>query len=100
MQTNAGGASALFRTLLERHLYNPENGLRTTGLPLNAAGRLYLIHAVFGGLSGDGDRWKLSLECKGASGFEPCPKCENVWPRDSNMAHRDLGHVEISHGIK
>lgn len=100
MQKIAGGASALFRTLLERQLYNPENGLRTVGLPLSIAGRLYCVHAVFGGLSGDGDSWKLILECKGASGLKPCPKCWNVWSRDSDMAHRLAGHVEISHGIK
>ena len=86
MQRIAGGASALFRILLERQLYNPENGLRTAGLPLSIAGRLYLVHAVFGGLSGDGDSWKLILECKGASGLKPCPKCWNAKRRHPKQA--------------
>ena len=100
MQKIAGGVSTLFRILLERRLYNSENGLRTVGLPLSIAGRLYLVRAVFDGLSGDGDMWKLMLGCKGANGLKPCPKCWNVWSRDSDMAHRLVGHVEIFHGIK
>ncbi len=91
-----GGASALFASLILRQLYAVEDGLATAGVCVIINDTIYVLFASFHCLVSDGDAWKVIVEAKGASSLRPCPVCQNVWRKNSRLAHRRAGHIEIS----
>ncbi len=91
-----GGASRLFSILLRQQLHNEEDGLGRCGCPLTIGDESFLLFGRFRAFLGDGDSWRMVLECKSASGLRPCPFDRNVWAKGSRLAHRKPGHVEIT----
>ena len=96
MKRIPGGASRLFRVLLERMLFHPEHGLKTVGLAVTLHGSPVILFASFSAFFGDGDSMKILLEIKGAAGSRPCFWCSNVWNKGSALRRFGEGQVDIS----
>jgi hypothetical protein len=89
-----GGWSYMLRLLLERMLFG-QSGLSTVGLPIKVGGQDRLLFAKLTNLLTDGDGHRMGWDWKGASSLKPCWKHFNVFKKDSGLAHRKPGYVEI-----
>lgn len=88
------GWSTLLSRYLRLHLLGA-SGITGAGAPIVIDGQPRLLFAKLVNLLSDGDGLKQCLEWKGASGLKPCFRHFNVWRKDSDLAHRREGHVEI-----
>jgi len=70
--------------------------IQTVGIAFTYYGRSYTIFARLTNLVADGEGLKLGLDVKGHSGIRPCTRCQNVLRKDSGLAHRRPGFVEIT----
>jgi hypothetical protein len=90
----AGGWSHLLALYLKKQLLGP-SGLATAGVPLMLNGQVVLIFARLTNLLSDGDGLRSAFNWKGASGLKPCFKHFNVFNKNTDLAARDPGYVEI-----
>jgi hypothetical protein len=90
----AGGWSHLLALYLKKQLLGP-SGLATAGVPLTLNGEVVLIFAKLTNLLSDGDGLRQAFNWKGASGLKPCFKHFNVFNKNTDLAARDPGYVEI-----
>jgi hypothetical protein len=84
----------MLRLLLERML-SGQSGLSTVGVPVRIGGQDRLLFAKLTNLLSDGDGHRMGWDWKGASSLKPCWKHFNVFKKDSGLAHRKPGFVEI-----
>ena len=89
-----GGWSSMLRHYLQRQLFGA-CGLASAGVPLVLGGRSHLLFAEVSNFLSDGDGFMKALCCKGASGLKPCFIHDNVFKKDSDLAHRREGFCEI-----
>jgi hypothetical protein len=89
-----GGWSHMMRLFLERILFG-ESGLSTVGVPVLIGGQERILFAKLTNLLSDGDGLRMGWDWKGASSLKPCWKHFNVFKKDSGLAHRMPGYVEI-----
>ncbi len=89
-----GGWSSMLRIFLDKLLLGP-SGFEVAGVPLPVDGRDQLLFARLTNLLSDGDGHRLALDWRGASGLKPCFKHWSVFKKDSNLASRKPGFVEI-----
>ena len=82
------------RLFLERILFG-EAGLSTVGVPVLIGGRERILFAKLTNLLSDGDGLRMGWYWRGASSLKPCWKHFNVFKKDSGLAHRMPGYVEI-----
>jgi len=71
------------------------SGLSTAGIPLVVKGQTVCIFASLSNILSDGDGLRQALSWRGASSTKPCFKHYNVLRKDSDLAHRRPGFVEI-----
>jgi len=91
----AGGWSHLLARYLKKQLLGP-SGLATAGMPLMLNGQVVVIFAKLTNLLSDGDGLRQAFSWKGASGLKPCFKHFNVFNKNTDLAARDPGYVEIA----
>jgi hypothetical protein len=84
----------MLRLLLERML-SGQSGLSTVGVPARIGGQDRLLFAKLTNLLSDGDGHRMGWGWKGASSLKPRWKHFNVFNRNSGLAHRKTGFVEI-----
>jgi hypothetical protein len=84
----------MMRLFLERILFG-ESGLSTVGVPVLIGGQERILFAKLTNLLSDGDGHRMGWDWKGASSLKPCWKHFNVFKKDSGLAHRMPGYVEI-----
>jgi hypothetical protein len=90
----AGGWSHLLALYLQKQLLGP-SGLATAGVPLMLNGQVVLMFAKLTNLLSDGDGLRQAFNWKGASGTKPCFKHFNVFNKNTDLAARHPGYVEI-----
>ena len=79
---------------MERILYGP-SGMSTVGVPLLIGGQERILFAKLTNLLSDGDGHRMGWDWRGAASLKPCWKHFNVFRKDSGLAHRMPGYVEI-----
>ncbi len=84
----------MLRLFVERILYGP-SGMSTVGVPLLIGGQERLLFAKLTNLLSDGDGHRMGWDWRGAASLKPCWKHFNVFKKDSGLAHRMPGYVEI-----
>ena len=84
----------MLRCFLERMLCGP-SGMATVGVPVPIDGQDRLLFARLANILSDGDGHRMGWAWKGASSMKPCFKHFNVLKKDSDLAHRKPGFVEI-----
>jgi hypothetical protein len=84
----------MLRLFLERVLFG-QSGLSTVGLMIKVGGQDRLLFAKLTNLLTDGDGHRMGWDWKGAGSLKPCWKHFNVFKKDSGLAHRKPGYVEI-----
>jgi hypothetical protein len=84
----------MMRLFVERILYGP-SGMSTVGVPLLIGGQERILFAKLTNLLSDGDGHRMGWDWKGAASLKPCWKHFNVFRKDSGLAHRMPGYVEI-----
>jgi hypothetical protein len=84
----------MLRLFVERILYGP-SGMSTVGVPLLIGGQERLLFAKLTNLLSDGDGHRMGWDWRGAASLKPCWKHFNVFRKDSGLAHRMPGYVEI-----
>lgn len=84
----------MLRVFLERFLTG-SSGFATVGVPIRLGGQPRLLFAKVANILSDGDGIRLCWGWKGASSLKPCFKHFNVFKRDSDLATRNAGYVEI-----
>jgi hypothetical protein len=84
----------MLRLFLERVLFG-HSGLSTVGLPIKVGGQDRLLFAKLTNLLTDGDGHRMGWDWKGAGSLKPCWKHFNVFMKNSDLAHRKPGYVEI-----
>jgi hypothetical protein len=89
-----GGWSHLLALYLKKQLLGP-SGIATAGVPLVLDGQVVLIFAKLTNLLSDGDGLRQAFNWKGASGIKPCFKHYNVFNKNTELAAREPGFVEI-----
>jgi hypothetical protein len=89
-----GGWSYMMRLFVERILYGP-SGMSTVGVPLLIGGQERILFAKLTNLLSDGDGHRMGWDWRGAASLKPCWKHFNVFRKDSGLAHRMPGYVEI-----
>jgi hypothetical protein len=89
-----GGWSYMLRLFVERILYG-QSGMSTVGMPVLIGGQQRVLFAKLTNLLSDGDGLRMGWDWKGASSLKPCWKHFNVFKKDSGLAHRMPGYVEI-----
>jgi hypothetical protein len=89
-----GGWSYMMRLFVERILYG-QSGMSTVGVPLLIGGQERLLFAKLTNLLSDGDGHRQGWDWRGAGSLKPCWKHFNVFKKDSGLAHRMPGYVEI-----
>jgi len=90
-----GGWSAMLALLLRR-MFLSIQGFGTAGVPVLINGAYTMIYAKLGVNMSDGDGMRMAYLWKGASGLKACLKHSNVLKRNSDLADRVPGHVEIT----
>ena len=90
-----GGWSAMLALLLRR-MFLSRRGFGTAGVPVLINGAYVMIYAKLGVNMSDGDGMRMAYLWKGASGLKACLKHSNVLKRDSDLAGRVPGYVEIT----
>lgn len=90
-----GGWSNILSRYLLLHL-SGATGVQTAGVVVTSNGQSFLIFAKLVTLISDGEGLKFALDWKGPSGLKPCFKHHNVWAKGSDLAHRAVGHVELT----
>ena len=93
-QVPGGWSHILCRYLRRQFLC--ANAMNTSGIPLNLNGQWFMLQARLTHLASDGDGLRSGLCLRGANGIRPCFKHTNVVKKQSNLAHRGVGLVEIS----
>jgi hypothetical protein len=84
----------MLRLFVERILYG-QSGMSTVGVPLLIGGQERLLFAKLTNLLSDGDGHRMGWDWRGAASLKPCWKHFNVFRKDSGLAHRMPGYVEI-----
>ena len=84
----------MLRLLLER-MPSGQSGLLTVGVPARIGGQDRLLFAKLTNLLSDGDGHRMGWDWKEASSLKPCWKHFNVFNKDSGLAYRRPGFVEI-----
>lgn len=90
-----GGWSCMLRQFLRLLLLSP-SGLCTAGVPLLLGGEPKLLHARVSVMLSDGDGQRLAWDWKGSASLKPCFRHFNVFKKNSDLAHRRAGYVEIT----
>ena len=90
-----GGMSAVMNWFLKRMLWGP-HGINSVGATFTLEGLNYVFYAQLAILISDADGHRCVLGWRGANCFKPCPRHMNVWRKDSDLAHRLDGQVEIT----
>lgn len=90
-----GGWSHMLARYLHCHLDGPQ-GLSTAGVPLQIRGATRVLFACLTNILSDGEGLQKALDWKGASSMKPCFLHSNVLKKDSDLAHRREGYVEIT----
>lgn len=91
----SGGWPCLLRQFLRLLLLSP-SGLCTGGVPIMLGGQPHLLHARVAVMLSDGDGQRLAWDWKGSASLKPCFRHFNVFKKNSNLAHRRPGYVEIT----
>lgn len=89
-----GGWAHVLRVFLRRLLFG-RHGLASAGLPLTLDNGDFLLRARLSNILSDGEGLKYALDWKGQSGLKPCVKHHNVFKKNSGLAHRRPGYVDI-----
>jgi hypothetical protein len=84
----------MLRLFVERILFGG-SGMSTVGVPVLIGGQERLLFAKLTNILSDGDGLRMAWDWKGASSLKPCWKHFNVFRKDSGLAHRMPGYVEI-----
>jgi hypothetical protein len=84
----------MLRLFVERILYG-QSGMSTVGMPVLIGGQQRVLFAKLTNLLSDGDGLRMGWDWKGAGSLKPCWKHFNVFKKDSGLAHRMPGYVEI-----
>ncbi len=84
----------MLRLFVERILHGP-SGMSTVGVPLLIGGQERILFAKLTNLLCDGDGHRMGWDWRGAASLKPCWKHFNVFRKDSGLAHRMPGYVEI-----
>ena len=95
IESTPGGWSNLFRIFLHRLLLGP-CGLIASGVALQIRDRNVLLRARLSNVLSDGDGLKIAFDWRGGSSLKPCFLCTNVFKKNSGLAHRRAGYVEIT----
>ena len=90
-----GGFARIMKLFLRTWLFDPLS-LTVAGVPVQSRGRDVLLYASISNVLGDGDGLRQAYDIKGAGAIKPCPKCNNVLRKGSNLCHRAENFVEIS----
>ena len=90
-----GGLSECLALYLEAHLLG-DLSIQTAGVSFVCNGQAYTIWARLTNLCADGEGLKIGLDVKGYAGIRACIRCQNVLKKDSRLAHRRPGFVEIT----
>ena len=90
-----GGWAHLLKLYMECHLHSTD-GIATAGVPIVIGGTTHVLFARVANLLSDGEGLQKALDWKGASSMKPCFLHSNVLKKDSNLAHRRSGYVEIT----
>ena len=90
-----GGWSHAFACYLHR-MFLGEHGAQTVGIAFSYQNRDYVVFAVLGHLLSDGDGLRKATGWKGASSLRPSLLHGNILKKDSDLATRAPGFVEIS----
>lgn len=78
------------------HLFG-DLGLSTAGVSLDlGGGDCVMLFGTLTNLLSDGDGHRTALDWRGSSSMKPCVKHFNVLRKDSDLAHRADGFVEIT----
>ncbi len=84
----------MMRLFLERILFG-ESVLSTVGVPVLIGGQERLLFAKLTNILSDGDGLRMGWDWNGAGSLKPCWKHFNAFMKDSGLAHRMPGSVEI-----
>ena len=91
-----GGWPSMLRRFLQHILLGP-SGFCTAGVPLMTKdGEAHLLFARVTALLSDGDGLRQAMDWKGSASVKPCLKHWNVFKKQSDLAHRSPGFVEIT----
>ena len=90
-----GGLSNCLARYLRAHLLG-DLSIQTVGVSFVHNGHPYTIWARLTNLCADGEGLKLGCDVRGHAGLRPCTRCQNVLKKDSGLAHRRPGFVEIT----
>jgi hypothetical protein len=90
-----GGLPRVLAQYLLHQLFGP-SGLSSSGVPLKIGDKVVLLFARVSNLLSDGEGLKKGLDWKGFAGLKPCLKHFNVFKKDSDLAGRREGYVEIT----
>ena len=87
IRQTAGGWSHLLRLLLRYAFIGPDSF--ENGLVVDVGGASHLLFARLSNIIADESALKDALCCKGAAGIRPCPCCNNVIKKDTDIVNRD-----------
>ena len=90
-----GGQSHVLARLLHRTFLGP-HGLSTVGIPIAYEGQHRLVFALLANLVSDGDGFRKGLGWRGHASLKPSITHNNVLMKDSDLAGRAPGFVEIT----
>ena len=89
-----GGLSACLVTYLKTHLMG-DLSIQHVGVAFKVDGEIFMLYARLTNLLSDGEGLKLGLDVFGHAGINACVRCMNVLKKNSGLAHRRPGFVEI-----
>ena len=90
-----GGWSSLLRMLLRRMLLGPSS-FTVAGVLVKVDARVENMQASLGTLLTDGEGWMKALQWSGHGSLRPDWRHANVFKKDSGIADRALGYVDIT----
>ena len=90
-----GGWTKMLAHFLKKMLLS-NTGFTRSGLPVTLNGQPHLIWSKLHAIISDGDGLRLGASWRGAASIRPCLRHGNVFSRNSDLASRIPGAVEIT----